>query len=279
MNINIECASLEVDNKLTLEQNGLISLLSYYNNKGIISFASVVGNNNVTLAINILKQLVKEKIFYINETNENDSLVINIINGETKQQTKLTNIDINKKIQICYQLNELKLKTIMERSTDKQSFKFNLVNVCFDNYQMRTLPLTEVNSQEQFIEFMYLVTPFETILSHAKELSKRDFDNVFELISKYDFDLALINFAIDYAITTSKYHNLSYDFVRILLDSWKKHKINDVSSAVELIKMQKQASQNKGSKYVAPSYEEATDKLVDGDVKMSNLFMEDDSFE
>lgn len=279
MNINIECTSLKINNKYTLEQNGLIGLLNTYNNQGVIPFATVVGTANVNNGITVLKQLVNQNAFYINETNENDSLVINIINGQPKKSVKLTNIDINKKLQLCYQLNDLKLKTIMERSTDKKSFKFNLVNVCFDNYTERKLPMTELNSQEQFIEFMYSITPFETILSHDKQLSKRDFDNVFELISNYDFDLALINFAIDYAITTSKYHNLSYEFVKILLDSWKKHKITDVNSAVELIKLQKQASQSKGTKYVAPSYDQVTDKLEDAEVKISNLFMEDDSFE
>ncbi len=279
MNINIECTSLKINNKYTLEQNGLIGLLNTYNNQGVIPFATVVGSANVNNGITVLKQLVNQNAFYINETNENDSLVINIINGQPKKSIKLTNIDINKKLQLCYQLNELKLKTIMERSTDKKSFKFNLVNVCFDNYVERKLPMTELNSQEQFIEFMYSITPFETILSHDKQLSKRDFDNVFELISNYDFDLALINFAIDYAITTSKYHNLSYEFVKILLDSWKKHKITDVNSAVELIKLQKQASQSKGTKYVAPSYDQVTDKLEDAEVKISKLFMEDDSFE
>ncbi len=279
MNINIECTSLKINNKYTLEQNGLIGLLNTYNNQGVIPFATVVGAANVNNGITVLKQLVNQKVFYINETNENDSLVINIINGQPSKSIKLTNIDINKKLQLCYQLNELKQKTIMERSTDKKSFKFNLVNVCFDNYTARKLPMTELNSQEQFIEFMYSITPFETILSHDKQLSKRDFDNVFELISNYDFDLALINFAIDYAITTSKYHNLSYEFVKILLDSWKKHKITDVNSAIELIKLQKQASQSKGTKYVAPNYEQVTDKLEDAEVKISNLFMEDDSFE
>ncbi len=279
MNINIECTSLKINNKYTLEQNGLIGLLNTYNNQGVIPFATVVGTANVNNGITVLKQLVNQKAFYINETNENDSLVINIINGQPHKSIKLTNIDINKKLQLCYQLNELKLKTIMERSTDKKSFKFNLVNVCFDNYTERKLPMTELNSQEQFIEFMYSITPFETILSHDKQLSKRDFDNVFELISNYEFDLALINFAIDYAITTSKYHNLSYEFVKILLDSWKKNKITDVNSAVELIKLQKQASQSKGTKYVAPSYDQVTDKLDDAEVKISNLFMEDDSFE
>ncbi|WOO87492.1 DnaD domain protein [Mollicutes bacterium LVI A0039] len=278
MKINIECDSLTVNNTFSLEENGLIALLEKYNNHGVVEFADVVGSNDLKAAAGVLKKLVKRNVFNINETNENDSLVINIINDSSKKELKLVNISPNQKIHLCYQLNEAKVKSIQARSNDSKSFKLNLVNICFENYTERKLPITEVNSQEDFLKFMYSITPFETILSHGKKLTRRDFDQVFELLVNYDFDLAVINFAIDYAINTSVYHNLSYDFVIVLLDSWKKHKITDVNGAIELITLQKQAGISKGSKYVAPSYDEPVMAATD-QVSIKNLFAEDDSFE
>lgn len=283
MKLNIECESIRVDTEYTLEQNGLISLLSEFNNKGIVNLDQLIGPNDSHNFINILKQLAQKNIFKLNETNENNSLVINVVNGQLNSGVKLVNLSKNRKIQMCYQLNDLKLKTITERSNDAKSFKFNLVNICFENYTHRKLPVSEVNSQADFLNFMYAVTPFEVILSQGKQLTRRDFEEVFELINYYDFDLAMINFAIDYAITKSHYHNLSYEFVRVLLDSWKKHKLSDVNSAVELVKLQEQASKKKGQRFVDPTYKQPEAKASNSapveNVNLNKMFSEDDSFE
>ncbi len=279
MKLNIECQTLQINRNLSLEENGLIGLLNLHNNRGVVELSDIIGANDGKHTLNVLQQLVNKNLFYINETNENDSLVINIINEPPKKDTKLINISKNKKLQLCYQLNETKLKSIMERSSDSKSFKYNLVSICYENYTIRKLPVTEVNSQEDFVELMYAITPFETILTHDKKLTRRDFDQIFDLLSNYEFDMALINFAIDYAISTSKYHNLSYEFVMILLDSWKKHKITDVNGAVELIKLQKEASITRGTKYVAPTYEQPKDHIEQPKSDIKKLFTEDDNFE
>ncbi|WOO89253.1 DnaD domain protein [Mollicutes bacterium LVI A0078] len=280
MKVNVECQSLNINPALTLAENGLISLLSMHNNKGVNSFDSVFGANDPHQIAEVLKQLVKKNVFNIKETNEHDSLVINIINGDTKSTSKLVNISKNKQIQLCFQLNDTKLKSITERSSDKKSFKHNLITVCFDNYTYRKLPITEVNSEQDFLDLMYAITPFETIVMHDKRLTRKDFDQVFDMINTYDFDLALFNFAIDYAISTSTYYNLSYEFVEILLNNLKKHNITDVKAAIELIKLQKEASSKKGSRYVAPVYDapEETNQ-VQSIIDVKNLFTEDSDFE
>lgn len=278
MKFNIECEKLEFNPEFTLEENGLLSLFSTYNNKGVFDLKQVCGPNNMQNIARVLKQLSKKEVFNIKETNENDSLVINIINGSSKQFKPITNISKNKKMQICFQLNESKMKSITERSSDSKSFKFNLVNVCFENYATRKLPISEVNSQTEFVELMYSITPFETISIHDKTLTRKDFDNIFDIINNNDVDLALINFAIDYAISSSKYHNLNYEFVQILLDSWKKNKVSTVDNAIELIALQKASVKPKGSKYVDPTYD-APVETSNEQIDLNNIFLGDGDFE
>lgn len=278
MKFNVECEKLEFNPEFTLEENGLLSLFSTYNNKGIFDLKQVCGPNQVKNIARVLKQLSKKDVFNIKETNENDSLVINIINGSSKQFKPITNISKNKKMQICFQLNESKMKSITERSNDSKSFKFNLVNVCFENYTTRKLPISEVNSQAEFVELMYSITPFETINIHDKTLTRKDFDNIFEIINNNDVDLALINFAIDYAISSSKYYNLNYEFVQILLDSWKKNKVSTVDNAIELIALQKASVKAKGSKYVDPTYDAPVESSGE-QIDLNNIFLGDGDFE
>lgn len=280
MKINIECDKLEFNPDFTLEENGLVSLLATHNNTGIVELAKISGPNELKKVAIVLKQLKAKGLFYIKETNENDSLVINVINGETESNSPIVNISKNKKLQICYQLNELKMKSITERSTDSKSFKFNLVTVCFENYTERRLPAIEVNSQADFTRLMYSITPFETILIHGKKLTRKDFDHVFDLINHNEVDIAMINFAIDYAITNSTYHNLNYEFVQVLLDNWKKYQVTTVDAAIEHIQRLKEAAANKGSRYSTPEYEKP-EVVNDAEeqINLKNLFVGDDKFE
>lgn len=280
MKINIECDKLEFNPDFTLEENGLISLLSLHNNTGIVELENISGPNEIKKVAKVLKDLKTKGLFYIKETNEHDSLVINVINGEKESNAPIINISKNKKLQICYQLNETKMKTITERSTDSKSFKFHLVTICFENYTERKLPTIEVNSQADFNQLMYSVTPFETILIHGKKLSRKDFDHVFDLINDNEVDLAMINFAIDYAISNSTYHNLNYEFVQVLLDNWKKYEVTTVDAAIEHIQRLKEVAATKGSKYAAPEYEKPEVVNTSGEqINLKNLFVGDDQFE
>lgn len=278
MRINVECFELKANNKLSLEENGIIALLATVNNAGVQNLQELIGTNDIALVINCLKKLNQKGVFKMTETNENSSLVLNIINEEKGKNASLVNISKNKQVQICFQLDEKKLATITERSTDAKSFKFNLVNISFNNYYNRKLNQVEINSEEEFIEFLNSITPIELIRTHGKQPSLNDFDHIFELIKKYNCDMGLINFAIDYAITESKFGNLSYAYVEKLLQSWAAAKISSASDGLEFVRKFKQERMNKASNFVAPEYEmpkENEAKVTD----LKELFAEDNNFE
>lgn len=281
MKLNIECTNLDFNPQFTLEENGLISLLATYNNTGVVELEQISGPNDIKHVAYVLKSLNQKGLFHIKETNENDSLVLNVINGQQYSSAPITNISVDKKIQICFQLNPAKIKSIKERSTDANSFKFNLVAVCFENYTERKLPISEINNQDDFNRLMYSITPFEMILSHGKRLTRKDFDQVFDLIKYNQVELGMINFAIDYSINNSTYHNLNYQFVQVLLDNWKKHQITTVDGAIEHIKQLKAVAAAKSSRYTAPEYEqpEVQSTAVGDENKLKNLFVGDDQFE
>ncbi len=280
MKLNIECSNLNDFSKCTsLEEVGVLTLLDTFNNKGVTPLKVVfpIGVHENTLSL--ITKLSKQGLFEITKTNENDSLVINIINKPAK--VKLENLSTNKKIQITFKLNDLKYKTVMSNSQDAKSFKYNLVNVCYQNYEMPEVLNFEINSQDDYLNMLSVVTPFELIIFNEKRLTVKDFEQVYDLIQDYDFDIPMLNFAIDYAITTSQYNNLSYEFVRILLDSWKKHKIEKVSQAVELIKLQKEQGSRRGSKFVDPTYNQEINVTSENieNININKLFVEDGSFE
>lgn len=278
MRINVECLELKANNKLSLEENGIVALLETVNNKGVQDLEELIGVNDIALVINCLKKLNQKGVFKLTEANENNSLVLNIINEEKERTSSLVNISKNKQIQICFQLDEKKLATITERSTDAKSFKFNLVNISFNNYYNRKLNQIEINSEAEFITFLNSVTPIELIRTHGKQLTLNDFDHVFELIKKYDCDMGLINFAIDYSITESKFGNLSYAYVEKLLQSWTLANVISVAGGLEFVRKFKQEKMNKASNFVAPEY----DKPQANETKVTDLkqlFAEDNKFE
>lgn len=280
MKINIECQNINFDINNSFEQNGVIYLLSTFNNKGIMELNKIVDSNQEKEFINILSQLSEKKVIKIKQTNESNSLVINVTNSHSQVVPLQKSISRNQKIQVCYQLDEKKLKSITSMSFDQNNFKYNLVNICYQNYVPRKLTVKEINSQEDFISLMESITPLETIIINNKALTKRDFSNIYDLLINYNFDLPLINFAIDYSITTSKYYNLSYEFVHMLLDSWKKQKILSVKDAMELIQTQKEANTKKGSKYIDPSYEKPNlNNESNTKIDVNELFIGDNKFE
>lgn len=280
MKINIECQKINFDINNSFEQNGVIYLLSKFNNKGIMDLNKIIDSNQEKNFINILSQLSEKKVIKIKQTNESNSLVINVIDSHTQIIPLQKDISRNQKIQVCYQLDEKKLKSISSMSFDQNNFKFNLVNICYENYVPRKLAVKEINSQEDFISLMESITPLEAIIINNKKLTKRDFSSVYDLLMNYNFDLPLINFAIDYSITTSKYYNLSYEFVHMLLDSWKKQKILSIKDAMELIQAQKEANTKKGSKYIDPSYEKPNLSNEDNtSIDVNELFIGDNKFE
>lgn len=280
MKINIECQKINFDINNSFEQNGVIYLLSKFNNKGIMDLNKIIDSNQEKNFIIILSQLSEKKVIKIKQTNESNSLVINVIDSHTQIIPLQKDISRNQKIQVCYQLDEKKLKSISSMSFDQNNFKFNLVNICYENYVPRKLAVKEINSQEDFISLMESITPLEAIIINNKNLTKRDFSSVYDLLMNYNFDLPLINFAIDYSITTSKYYNLSYEFVQMLLDSWKKQKILSIKDAMELIQAQKEANTKKGSKYIDPSYEKPNLSNEDNtSIDVNELFIGDNKFE
>lgn len=279
MNINVECNEIEFNPELSLEENGLSLLFAKYNNRGVFDLNDLFNREQIRDIAITLKALKQKGVFEIKETNEHDSLVINIINEQSYKQTRLKDLSKNKKLQVCFQLNEAKIASISRVSNDKKSFRFNLVNVCFENYTKRKLREVTINSKTDFIELLSSITPFETILIQGKTLRRKDFEAVFDLINETNVDLGLLNFAIDYAITSSVYGNLNYEFVQTLLDSWVKNDVGTIDQAIDFVHKFEAHKKNAENKFVQPNYQKADEKLETTNSELGNIFLGDDSFE
>ncbi len=278
MKINIECETINYNRSLTIEENGVLYLIEQFNNKGKIELSQFVGVNKPNVISQNLVKLQQKQIININETNENDSLVINIVNAKIDGGVK-KNQSFNQKIMICYQLNDSKLKQIQENYNDVKSFKLFLMTVAFDQYQKRTLPISVINSEDDFINLMQKITPFETIVTHGSALTKKDFEKMYDVLKNHECDLELINFAVDYAITNSIYNNLNYDFLNKLLTSWINLGLKDTKSAIDYVKTKKTEGIKKSSRYIDPTYDAPQKLRTNSNIDYADIFTGDDKFE
>lgn len=273
MKVNVECNEISFEPEtMSFAEIGLIAVLNNISNQGVLSPVDAFGENNIKYIKDLLLILEKKNILKLEEEDG----ILNIKDA-VKTEFSMKNLSRSKKIQIVYQLDEKKYSSIVERSNDQASFKYNLVNICYEYYKPRSIVNSTIDSEEDYVAFLQNITPFELIVSHQKTLKRKDFEAMYDLLCGYDLNLELFNFAIDYAIVTSNYYNLSYDFVRVLLDSWKKHEIGDVGSALNLIKAQKEATAKKGNKYSEPVYDETVEQ-DEVEVDIDNLFRSDDVF-
>ncbi len=276
MKINIECITLEHDNNLSIAENGLILLLKKYNNCGVIDFKTFKNNNLTEVIIDNLKKLVANNIIEIKNINQDNNVILHV--SSKHQNSDSVNINKKEMIKKCFQLDELQINSIIEQSNNQKLLETNLTRICFDNYQEKKMPITVINSELDLINLLNVITPLETILTHNFSLDKNDFSNVYQLINDFDLPMPIINYAIDYAISKSKYGNLSYSFVRKLLKNWQKNNINSVKNAIDFINESNWEYSKNTSKFITPEYEKPG-LIPNATINLNNMFKGDDKFE
>lgn len=271
MLFNIEIKQIDINKEFSLDKQGVILLLREYNYRGIRTGNEIFGEKNLTASLTILDELNQANYISLVKKKIDDKLILEI--NSPQVSTESSNVEIDLRILKTFKINEVQYLTIRDQSSSESDFIYNLVKISFNNYSFVDLQSIEISSENDLINYLLKFNPIDILKINGIKITENHFKGMLNVFKNYDFDLELINLAVDYAISTSINHILSFKYLDMMLDTWVKKGISDIDSGLNFIQERKAAIANNGNKFVNPEYNQPTEVFTEKNI--ASLLMED----
>ncbi len=124
-----------------------------------------------------------------------------------------------------------------------------------------------INNEEDYIKYLRKNSPITILHNNQIKPAIKEINLIFNYIYKEGYPKDVINFLLEYVITTSTYNNLSIDYFVKIINNWKRQNIKNLPDAMEYIKSKKEELRKKSNKYVEPKWEQEEIEMVQQDLE------------
>ncbi len=124
-----------------------------------------------------------------------------------------------------------------------------------------------INNEEDYIKYLRSNSPITILHSNQIKPTIKEINLIFNYVYKEDYPKDVINFLLEYVITTSTYNNLSIEYFVKIISNWQKHNIKSLPKAMEYIKSKKEELSKSTNKYVEPKWEQEEIEMVQQDLE------------
>ncbi|MFV0424380.1 MAG: hypothetical protein ACK5K7_02260 [Bacilli bacterium] len=235
-------------NQLTLIEMGVVSFLEKCNNRGILDVKEQFPEVDEELVIRVLAVLKEKKILTYKATFEEDVLC-KVLDYKVEKKV----IEIDARILKTFKITLEQYQNIISGDDSKEKIIYTL----FHKYSKElTKKKFQINNEREYKEYVASVTPLEVLQINNKILNIGDFTKIYDFIINYNFDLEVFSFVYDYAITTSIYSNINYEYISKIFMSLSNNKIDNLDGSYSFIMSTREKIENQYNKYIEPTYDE-----------------------
>lgn len=244
------------ERNLNLDELGLIYCLLNFEEQDLNIFLKRL-NLDIQEFKKIISSLENKNILTLNiDVNKSGCTywIVKFINSIKKEIVK-------EKYEDIFILSELQKRTFKEIDNHQELF-LKLFKLYEQNKSIyETEGVIEINNEEEYINYLESISPISLLNNLNINVVAKELYVIYEEICIKNKDKSLINFLIDYVISTSVYNNFSLSFFNKIIKNWESNDINDVKTAINYIKEAKEKT-NK-SIYQEPEWEEVNVDNVD----------------
>ncbi|MFV0288349.1 MAG: DnaD domain protein [Mycoplasmatales bacterium] len=145
-------------------------------------------------------------------------------------------------------------QTNLSQIKDSQELFLRLYNIYKNNTDKYVPQVKKIENLEQYTENLKVINPLEFIWSFGIKPDVKEVYTIYEAICLNNTKFELVNFLIDYTVSTSIYKNFSTNFFNKVLENWQNNDIKELDQAMKYVKTKK-AEQRQGN-YVDPNWED-----------------------
>ncbi len=226
-------------------------------------------NININKFRNLINSLVDNEIINFEIDVKEETYVYWLIKNISQNKTTFKNNNNNNLLQL-FILNEEQIALINEITDQREKFKrlFKVYEYNQHNYILKN----EINieSEEDYKNYLKQVNPLTLLNALNVKVDISDVYCLYKAIVINNIKKEVVNFLIDYNVSTSVYNNFSITFFEKVLHNWTNNNINTLEEAMDYIKRTKEKlnTTQKGI-YKEPVWEE--EQLPPQDITQEQL--------
>lgn len=270
MKFNVELENKIPTEELTLSEFGVVKILEEANNQGFNDLGVEYTNLNIKDFANGLEVL--KDMGLINFSKKDEGIFINDIFEAPKPE-----FEIDPRMLEVFKISTIQYESLLS-SEDSQE---KIIYTIFQRYPKDLGKKGfQINDANEYKEYIKNVSPLEVLQINNKVLTINDFTKLYEYLNSYDFNTDVLSFVYDYAIITSIYRNVNYEFINKVFMSLANNDIQSFEEAYDFIIKTKEKVEEQYTKYVEPDYDSVNsddkktkeDTEVEEDTEIEELF-------
>ena len=256
--------------QLTVEQFAIYSILINFANKDTLNFSQL--SNQIKLDeedfIEILISLKEKKLINFRKQYLLDEIYLEISNGVPATKTIEPYI---LELENIFSIDSNYLTRKLKNIDNDNARKMIIFQNALETINSQEITAISIDSQDDYIKYLQEIKPLEIWKLHSIPMTLKDCNYIYDLVIIQKNKKEIINLAIDYTISTSKYNNVYFKFVNTILSDWKSKKLDTLIEIIEYLQKQKLEKESGFQIYEEPVYEKATDEMEVKEEEIENL--------